>query len=141
MKCYTRNLPSNPTEWRPWYLTKSIEFESYDRVATPTEPEICLKYTFFSRVLRYSISHFLVGPSVRRSIVPSVRRSVSPSVHRSVGQSVTNCFKGFLKRFLCHRMVEKKLCGVNSHFKHLFEKKVCLSVCLTFFLKVPTNAT
>ena len=38
----------------------------------------------FDRVLRDSISHFLVGPSIRRL----------------VGRS-PNCFKGFLKRFLC----------------------------------------
>ena len=31
-------------------------------------------------------------------------------------------------------MVEYEYCGVNSHFKCLFEKKiVCLSVCLPFF--------
>ena len=128
MKCYTRNLPSNPTEWRPWYLTKSIEFESYDRVATPTEPEICLKYTFFSRVLRYSISHFLVGPSVRRSIVPSVRRSVSPSVHRSVGQSVTNCFKGFLKRFFMSLNGRKETLWSKQPLKMSFGKKMFVSL-------------
>ena len=30
-------------------------------------------------------------------------------------------------------MVEKKLCGINGYFKCLFQKNVCLSVCLTFF--------
>ena len=30
-------------------------------------------------------------------------------------------------------MIEKKLCGVNSYFKGLLKKIVCLSVCLTFF--------
>ena len=68
---------------------------------------------FFSRVLRDSISHFSVGPSVRPSVGPS-----------------QNCFKGFLKRFFMFLNVKKELCGVDSHFKYLFEKKklfVCLS--------------
>ena len=81
----------------------------------------------FSRVLRDSICHFLVGLWVR----PSVRPSIRPSVTKS--------FKGFLSRFSCHWMVEKKRGVVNSCLKGLFEKKiVCLPAWL--FLKVPTHA-
>ena len=73
--------------------------------------------TFLSRVLRDSLSHSLVRPSVRWSVHPSQSR-----------------FKGFVLLFSGLWSVEKKLGVVNSHFRCLFEKKnVCLSVCLTFF--------
>ena len=77
---------------------------------------------FFSRVLRDSISHFLVRQFVHRSVGPSVRLSQS-------------LFKGFLSRFKRLLVVEKKLGVVKSCFKCLFEKKmfVCLSACLFFF--------
>ena len=85
-----------------------------------------LSFLFFSRVLRDSTSHFLVGPLVGRSVGRSVRPSVGPSIRPS-----QSCFKGFLSRFSCLWIVEKKLEVVNSCLKcHLEKKIVCPSVCL-----------
>ena len=69
------------------------------------------KTWFFSRVLRDSISHFLVGPSV----------------HWSVRNKVV--LKVFLLGVLCRWIAENKLWRVKNYFKCVIGKK-CLPVCL-----------
>ena len=73
------------------------------------------KASFFNRVLRNSISHFLVGPSVRPS---------------------QSHFKGFLWRFYVSEYWRRNLEEQTTLSKRMF---VCLSAWL--FLKVPTHAT